>query len=146
MKKIKYIFIAGIIVGLLFIGGNVLKGNVLKEKVSIENDKSSKLAAPLYDARIISHMQLINIDENYNPLNNSRFKLSTWNGKYSFYSSQEDDGEYYFDSYRNISIDDALNLLDEEERNKVNNIKTIGDLYNYYSDYGSEFANYCLSN
>ena len=141
MKKIKYIFIAGIIVGLLFIGGNVLK-----EKVSIENDKSSKLAAPLYDARIISHMQLINIDENYNPLNNSRFKLSTWNGKYSFYSSQEDDGEYYFDSYRNISIDDALNLLDEEERNKVNNIKTIGDLYNYYSDYGSEFAAHCSSN
>ena len=132
MKRIKFIFVLGIIIGLLFIGGNILKeNNVSIEKKDVLQEEETQ---DVY-YRVEAWGNFFNIDDDFNLLKSSKFKISTWNNQYSFYSYQNPSGYYSFSDYRELSYVNMMNLLTDSQKNKVNNINTYSDFYNAFKDY-----------
>ncbi len=132
MKKTKFIFIFGIIIGLLFIGGNVLKGNVIssdKKEVSLDTgyDKYGEVALRL---------NFYKYDNNKNFLAGTKFMLSSYNNVYKLYPSEEyftnDDviitgGRVY--SGENV-FDNAYSMLSEKQKQIASSITTTNDFNN----------------
>lgn len=133
MKKVIFIFIMGITIGLLFIGGNILKG---KNVSSYKNNVDMPNISDRFFASSSTQYVLLNVDENYNPINNSEFKITPWNGKNSIYSSYKGNGAYLFDENTNLNFNEAWDYLNDYQKNKVENISTFKDLYDtFYAKY-----------
>ena len=135
MKRVKFIFIVGIIIGLLFIGGNILKGNSIS---SNKNNVSAPNVSDNFEGGVSAHYYFYNTNENYDLLNNSRFKLTLPNNKISFYSIQFGEGQYGFDNSRPLSFENSWDLLTPGQQKILNNIKTYKDL----KDYNTKYINY----
>ncbi len=132
MRRVKYLFVFGIIIGLLFIGGNILKGNNIpfdKKDYNTPNNISDDFYG---DIQVYSG--LFNYNEDGDPLSNTRFKVSTWNNQYSFYSVNEGSGAYGFNNHRELSFDQMWGLLTDSQKQKVDGINTFGDFYNVFKD------------
>ncbi len=140
MKRIKFIFMFGIIIGLFFVGSNVLKGNIIS--IDKKDVKEYNGVECIIDVRGI----FLNTDEDYNLLDNSRFKLSTWDDKYSFYSQSPQKGVYIIEGYKELTVNNMLSLLTPDEKNLIESIQTPEDIANYYfSMYGIQDDNFCYT-
>ena len=154
MKRIKFIYVFAIIVGLLFISGNVLKENIIsidKKNVSDDND-----IGPYGQVRINTYFN--KTDPSGNFLSNARFKMSTYNNVYSAYSSVESWTDSNGNNNQGYSVNrnyegenvfnKAYNILSDKQKSVVDSIKTTNDfkklnngeyLYcHYYSESSNE--------
>ncbi len=130
MKKTKFIFVFGIIIGLLFIGVNVLKDNT----ISIEKkDLSAPRIWSSFRGGVSGYIDFYNIDKNGSSIHNSKFKLTTWDGRYTFNISELDDGYYaYNEDGVDLTLDEAWDLLSPSQKAKLNDLDTYGEFVNTF--------------
>ena len=132
MKKIVIIFVLSIFVGLFFIGSNVMTSK------SITN---SKKETSMYDflnnlnGSIIANNNFSNTDENYNPLRNFKYKLTTWNNKFPIYSSESNTaGIYNLGELSDLDASEAFSILSDEQKEVITSIRKYGDLEDIYGE------------
>lgn len=139
MRKVKITFIIGIIVGLLFIGGNVLKGNV------ISSDKKDVSVDGSYEkfGDVELGINFYKYDSNKNFLAGTKFKLSSYNNAYKLYPSEEyyDNDEVMITGYRSYYgeeiFDGAYSLLSDQQKQFASSITTTDD----FNSINSQFVN-----
>ena len=126
MKKTIIIFIFGIVIGLAFIGSNLLINHKIvndKKDVTLPNVSST------FEANVYGYLYFYNLDSNHDALlNGFRYELSTWNKKISF-PSYEDDDYYFTDENENLNFNEAYDLLSDTQKETIDNVKTYGDFY-----------------
>jgi len=134
MKKYIFLFSIVIVIGIVFIGSNMVTTK------SFSNDKKAVDVPNItddFEAEINSHLVFTNVDENNNVLNNSHFRLSTHDGKYklqSYYINENGVSLYSVQDSRDLSFNNAWSLLTNSQKQKIESIKTFGDFYNVFKD------------
>ena len=129
MKKTIIIFIFGIVIGLAFIGSNLLSNHKIvndKKDVTLPNVSST------FEANVHGDLYFYNLDSNHDALlNGFRYELSTWNKKISF-PSYEDDDYFFTDENENLNFNEAYDLLSDTQKETIDNVKTYGDFYDIW--------------
>ncbi len=147
MKRVKFIFIFGIIIGLLFMGVNVFKGNpssIDKKEVNLPNITDDFYAS--FDDTIYFY----NTDQDYKPIKDSLFSLTTWDGKKKYNSTlapvSTDIGlgsrRYCIDVDINMTFEESYNLLSQSQKDIIENIQTISDIKEHFGSNTSPYRTY----
>ncbi len=130
MKKLKALFAIVIAIAAIF-GLNNIISFTKTIKIDIEEKKliDNSIAPDKY-GHIMIDFPVFKTDENDNPLENVRFKLSGYNNAFSTYSSAVDSGVYEFNYSQSSenTFTKILNSMSDEQRTFINTIKTTQDL------------------
>ena len=128
MKRVKALFVFGIIIGLVAIGIGIMPNKfVVTSKKTVSEDSEYDKFGSAY-----LHLNFYKYDQNKNFLAGTKFKLSSYNNVYKLYPSEEyyehdtviTGSRYYSSEY---GFDNSYSVLSERQKEAVSKINTTAD-------------------